>query len=147
MPDGTCVVRRVIESDNSCLFNAVGYTMEGLRYKAPVLRQVIVEGVLADPLTWDEAVLGKAPVDYCAWIDDPHHWGGAIELSILSKWVELAHVLFDVGGSCSWSDTAWADWHIAVENTPTSYPPTPTPTHPLPTTQPSQAVQATDRGV
>lgn len=85
MPDGTCVVRRVIDSDNSCLFNAVGYTMEGLRYKAPVLRQVIVEGVLADSASWSEAVLGKPPVEYCAWIDDPHHWGGAIELSILAK--------------------------------------------------------------
>ena len=38
LPDGTAVVRRVIDSDNSCLFNAVGYVMEGTRAKAAQLR-------------------------------------------------------------------------------------------------------------
>ena len=33
-------------------------------------------------------MLGKAPAEYCAWITDPDKWGGAIELSILSKWVD-----------------------------------------------------------
>ncbi|CAN1339710.1 OVARIAN TUMOR DOMAIN-containing deubiquitinating enzyme 2 [Linum perenne] len=36
--DGT-VVRRVIPSDNSCLFNAVGYVMDHNKNKAPELRQ------------------------------------------------------------------------------------------------------------
>ncbi|KFM28485.1 Ubiquitin thioesterase OTU1 [Auxenochlorella protothecoides] len=97
LPDGSCLVRRVIDADNSCLFNAVGYTMEsGLRYKAPVLRQMIVEAVLADPGQWSAAVLEKDPVDYCAWIDDPHHWGGAIELSILSKRYGRQIAAFDI---------------------------------------------------
>nr|CAB3448939.1 unnamed protein product [Digitaria exilis] len=34
------VVRRVIPSDNSCLFNAVGYVMEHNRNKASELRQM-----------------------------------------------------------------------------------------------------------
>ena len=38
LPDGTAVVRRVIDADNSCLFNAVGYVMEGSRSRAPELR-------------------------------------------------------------------------------------------------------------
>lgn len=36
-------------------------------------------------MQWNEAVLGKSPVEYCAWIQHPDKWGGAIELSILSK--------------------------------------------------------------
>ena len=40
MPDGSCVVRRVVDSDNSCLFNAVGYMVEHSRSRAPELRQV-----------------------------------------------------------------------------------------------------------
>ncbi|KAF3337039.1 ubiquitin thioesterase OTU1 isoform X3 [Carex littledalei] len=43
------VVRRVIPSDNSCLFNAVGYVMEHNKHKAPELRQVIAAAVASDP--------------------------------------------------------------------------------------------------
>lgn len=49
LPDGSCVVRRVIPSDNSCLFNAVGYVMEHDRHKAAALRQVIADTVSGDP--------------------------------------------------------------------------------------------------
>ncbi len=42
LPDGTAVVRRVIDADNSCLFNAVGYVMQGSRSRAPALRSVLV---------------------------------------------------------------------------------------------------------
>jgi hypothetical protein len=34
------IVRRVIPSDNSCLFNAIGYVMDKDKNKAPELRQV-----------------------------------------------------------------------------------------------------------
>jgi len=36
---GAVLARRVIASDNSCLFNAVGYVMEGSRARAPELRR------------------------------------------------------------------------------------------------------------
>jgi hypothetical protein len=49
LPDGSCVVRRVIPSDNSCLFTAVGYVMENNRGKAAELRKVIADAVAADP--------------------------------------------------------------------------------------------------
>ncbi|TXG67777.1 hypothetical protein EZV62_009052 [Acer yangbiense] len=39
------VARRVIPSDNSCLFNAVGYVMDHDKNKAPELRQVIAATV------------------------------------------------------------------------------------------------------
>lgn len=87
LPGGAVVVRRVIDSDNSCLFNAVGYVMEGSRTRAPALRAIIARDVIADPLSWSEAVLGKEPGDYCSWIQRKDSWGGAIELSILSRWV------------------------------------------------------------
>lgn len=35
---GSVVVRREIASDNSCLFNAVGYVMHGTRNRAAELR-------------------------------------------------------------------------------------------------------------
>jgi len=41
LPDGTAVVRRVIDADNSCLFNAVGYVMQGSRSRASALRSVL----------------------------------------------------------------------------------------------------------
>jgi len=49
LPDGSCVVRRVIPSDNSCLFTAVGYVMEHDRGRAAQLRRVIADAVAADP--------------------------------------------------------------------------------------------------
>lgn len=49
LPDGSCVVRRIIPSDNSCLFTAVGYVMEHDRGKAAQLRRVIADAVAADP--------------------------------------------------------------------------------------------------
>ncbi|EFN51272.1 hypothetical protein CHLNCDRAFT_28255 [Chlorella variabilis] len=96
LADGTAVVRRIIDSDNSCLFNAVGYVTERSRKLAPRLRQVIADAVLADPFEWNEAVLGKEPAEYCRWIKDPNKWGGAIELSILSRHLGREIAAFDI---------------------------------------------------
>ena len=38
LPDGSCVVRRKVDDDNSCLFSAVAYVMEGNRSHAAKLR-------------------------------------------------------------------------------------------------------------
>ncbi|KAL4448875.1 hypothetical protein ABPG77_007592 [Micractinium sp. CCAP 211/92] len=96
LPDGTAVVRRIIDSDNSCLFNAVGYVAQHSRRLAPQLRHVIADAVLADPFEWNEAVLGREPADYCRWIRDPSKWGGAIELSILSRHLGREIAAFDI---------------------------------------------------
>ncbi|GER43338.1 ubiquitin thioesterase OTU1 [Striga asiatica] len=80
------VVRRVIPSDNSCLFNAVGYVMDHDRNKASELRQVIAATVASDPEKYSEAFLGLTNDEYCAWILNPDKWGGAIELAILSEY-------------------------------------------------------------
>ena len=77
--------RRVIDSDNSCLFNAVGYVMSRSLREAPALRRVIADVVSADEFEFNEGFLGKPNADYCTWILDKNHWGGAVELAILSK--------------------------------------------------------------
>ncbi|KAL5737669.1 hypothetical protein ACOSP7_030430 [Xanthoceras sorbifolium] len=76
------VVRRVIPSDNSCLFNAVGYVMDHDKNKAPELRQAFLE---------------KPNEEYCSWIVDSEKWGGAIELAILADYYgrEIAMSPFD----------------------------------------------------
>ncbi|TXG67790.1 hypothetical protein EZV62_009065 [Acer yangbiense] len=80
------VARRVIPSDNSCLFNAVGYVMDHDKNKAPELRQVIAATVVSDPIKYSEAFLGKPNEEYCSWILDSEKWGGAIELSMLADY-------------------------------------------------------------
>ncbi|CAL5023839.1 unnamed protein product [Urochloa decumbens] len=90
------IVRRVIPSDNSCLFNAVGYVMEHNRNKASELRQVIAATVASDPAKFNEVFLGKPNEAYCAWILDPEKWGGAIELSILSEYYGREIAAYDI---------------------------------------------------
>ena len=50
-------------------------------------RRVLAAAVSADPETYSEAFLGRPNAEYCRWILDRNHWGGAIELSILSRYV------------------------------------------------------------
>lgn len=47
MSDGSFIVRRYVDSDNSCLFTAVGYVMDHNRYKGLDLRSVIAQAVAA----------------------------------------------------------------------------------------------------
>ncbi|MCD7470298.1 OTU protein [Datura stramonium] len=62
------IVRRVIPSDNSCLFNAVGLLLQ----QWPVIQKNILMPFL------------QPNKEYCDWILNPEKWGGAIELSILA---------------------------------------------------------------
>ncbi|KAK9839310.1 hypothetical protein WJX81_006947 [Elliptochloris bilobata] len=93
---GAAIARRIIASDNSCLFNAVGYVMEGSRSKAAELRRVIAAAVAGDPEMYSEAFLGRPNADYCRWILSQDKWGGAIELSILSRHYERELAAYDV---------------------------------------------------
>ncbi|KAG2426130.1 hypothetical protein HYH02_014845 [Chlamydomonas schloesseri] len=94
--DGSCVVRRVIDSDNSCLFNAVGYVMEGSRSTAARLRRVVADAVRSDPFTFNEGFLGKPLDGYCDWIQQSDKWGGAIELFILAQHYRREIAAFDI---------------------------------------------------
>ncbi|GAB2230551.1 hypothetical protein Droror1_Dr00014823 [Drosera rotundifolia] len=90
------VVRRVIPSDNSCLFNAVGFVMDHDKHKASELRQVIAATVSSDPVKYSDAFLGKPNEEYCSWILDPEKWGGAIELSILADYYGREIAAYDI---------------------------------------------------
>ncbi|KAK1563148.1 hypothetical protein Q3G72_023065 [Acer saccharum] len=90
------VARRVIPSDNSCLFNAVGYVIDHDKNKAPELRQVIAATVVSDPIKYSEAFLGKPNEEYCSWILDSEKWGGAIELSILADYYGREIAAYDI---------------------------------------------------
>lgn len=85
LPGGALLVQRVVPADNSCLFASISLCTTGSTGRARALRTLIAEAVLADEGLYSEAFLGRSPVDYAAWVLHPDSWGGAIELSILSK--------------------------------------------------------------
>jgi ubiquitin thioesterase OTU1 len=66
--DQCWVYRRIIEANDSCLFNALGYSLLNSLKKAPKLRKIVADRVLADKFLYDSATLGKSPEDYAKWI-------------------------------------------------------------------------------
>lgn len=78
-----------IPHDNSCLFNAIAYLCEGSSNRGPELRSHVVREIRAKPDTYTEATLGCSPEEYCRWIADPIHWGGYIEMEILSRFYKI----------------------------------------------------------
>ncbi|CAN0524649.1 unnamed protein product, partial [Ectocarpus sp. 8 AP-2014] len=48
------MVRRIIDADNSCLFNAVGYALRRKRKVGTELRQMITEAVRGSPEVYNE---------------------------------------------------------------------------------------------
>lgn len=47
-----------------------------------LMRQIIAMEVASDFDTYNEAMLGKPNSEYCAWIQQPSSWGGAIEVNV-----------------------------------------------------------------
>lgn len=96
--DGGILMRRVVPANNSCLFTSVNFCISGGEFDENAgrhLRQIIASSVSADPELYNEGFLGQANKNYCQWILDPDHWGGAIELSILSKHYRIEIVAVD----------------------------------------------------
>eukprot|EP00029_Vermamoeba_vermiformis_P004159 TRINITY_DN1468_c0_g1_i1.p1 TRINITY_DN1468_c0_g1~~TRINITY_DN1468_c0_g1_i1.p1 ORF type:complete len:386 (-),score=79.40 TRINITY_DN1468_c0_g1_i1:72-1130(-) len=89
------MLKRTIPDDNSCLFNAVAYVLDRSKSAAD-LRKIIADVVLSDPINYSEAILGQSPAKYAQWITHKDHWGGAIELAILSQYYRSEIVAFDV---------------------------------------------------
>lgn len=92
------LARRVVPADNSCLFTSVFYVVEGGVYDpacAPEMRGLIAQIVSSDSTAYSEAVLGKTNEEYCSWIRRDDTWGGAIELSILSKFYQCEICVVD----------------------------------------------------
>ncbi|CAI5743300.1 unnamed protein product [Hyaloperonospora brassicae] len=90
-------MRRVMPTDNSCLFHSIGYALRKTRDEGgTMMRELIRDTILANPEKYSEVFLGRPVYEYCAWITDHQSWGGEIELSILSTYYKVEMVVFDV---------------------------------------------------
>ena len=90
------VARRIVADDNSCLFSSIGYCVRQGRVAAADMRSLVAQAVVSDPVQWNEAILGREPSEYAAWILDSSKWGGSIELTILSQQLAVEISAFDV---------------------------------------------------
>ncbi|XP_020620581.1 ubiquitin thioesterase OTU1-like isoform X3 [Orbicella faveolata] len=72
------------------------YVMLGDTSCTAELRKLIARCVSSDPQTYNNVFLGRANSDYCNWILDKENWGGAIELSILSKHYQTEIAVVDI---------------------------------------------------
>ncbi|KAL1983095.1 hypothetical protein VTN96DRAFT_508 [Rasamsonia emersonii] len=90
------VVLRIMPDDNSCLFRAVGSAVIGGMDTMTELRSVVAQTIQEQQDVYSEVVLEKKPDDYCRWIQSEDAWGGAIELSILSKHFDIEICSIDV---------------------------------------------------
>ena len=84
--------RRAVDADGNCLFVALAYLLRGerpdpanARAAAQKMRAVCASVVAADPVSYPDAALEKPRSEYATWIQTQDVWGGALELSILSK--------------------------------------------------------------
>ncbi|KAG2182353.1 hypothetical protein INT43_007283 [Umbelopsis isabellina] len=94
--DGSYLVIREMEDDNSCLFRAVGYALSKDVGRAQELRETVAAAIQSDPINYPEAILGQPVERYVNWIMKPTSWGGAIELSIFSRYFNIEIDSFDV---------------------------------------------------
>lgn len=83
-----------------CIYNKSQYTQRIFSGKvdpscASFMREIIANAVASDPVEYSEAFLGRPNPEYCKWILKPESWGGAIELSILSKFYGLEIAVID----------------------------------------------------
>jgi len=101
------VVKRAMADDNSCLFHAVSYCLEKNSSNVATLRKIVADAVVADQLTYNEALLQKSPQAYATWIKQNNSWGGSVELQILSNHYKVQIMAYDVTrnrGNCFGED-------------------------------------------
>ncbi|CAL4151352.1 unnamed protein product, partial [Meganyctiphanes norvegica] len=91
------LLKKVVPSDNSCLFASLYYLMNGQidTGKLREVRQVVANVIAAHPDLYNEGILEKSNKQYCDWILKDTSWGGAIELSILSEYYQIEIVAID----------------------------------------------------
>ncbi|KAG0086918.1 hypothetical protein BGZ93_003335 [Podila epicladia] len=86
-----------VEDDNSCLFNAIAYTLDPtMKSNIRGLRQIVAQAIEANPDTYPDVYLGRPRKDYCDWIRKDTSWGGAIELAIFSDHYKIEIDSIDV---------------------------------------------------
>ncbi|XP_065654263.1 ubiquitin thioesterase OTU1 isoform X3 [Hydra vulgaris] len=90
------LVRKVVPADNSCLFASLSFVLFNSEINADDLRVLAAECIAADPITYNDAFLGKSNTDYCLWLKQKDHWGGAIEINVLSTQNEIEINVADI---------------------------------------------------
>lgn len=91
--------RNDVPADNHCLFYSIYFCInEGVldQKQARQLRQKIAFHILDNQNSYSEAVLGKSPLDYSAWIQSDASWGGSIELRIFSDLFQVQIHAIDI---------------------------------------------------
>jgi len=86
------LTRKVVPANNSCLFTSINCCVNNGKLdleSAPTMRQIITGAVTQQPDLYNSAVLGKPNDEYCQWILKGESWGGAIEISILTKYYSI----------------------------------------------------------
>lgn len=63
------------------------------------MREIIAKEVENDREAYNEAILGKPNAEYVLWIQQPETWGGAIEVSILSRFFGIEIDVVDIGNA------------------------------------------------
>ncbi|KAG0212232.1 hypothetical protein BGX33_003749 [Mortierella sp. NVP41] len=95
--DQGLLVLREVEDDNSCLFNAIAYTLDPtMKSNVQGLRQIVAKAIEANPDAYPDVVLGRPRKEYCEWIRRENSWGGAIELAIFSDYYKIEIDSIDV---------------------------------------------------
>ena len=90
------IKKKDIPADNSCLFNAINFAINGNAENPEIIRDIIVSEISSNPDQYNAAILGRPPEEYCKWISNKETWGGGIELSILSKFFNIQIGVADI---------------------------------------------------
>lgn len=93
------MVRHVVDADNNCLFTATGWANDESRHlmsHGNDLRRRVAGHIRDHPELFTEAVLGRKPAEYVTWLLDPEHWGGGVELAVLSSLLSSEVVAIDI---------------------------------------------------
>jgi ubiquitin thioesterase OTU1 len=88
--------RRIIDADNSCLFNAVGLLVCRSSSVAVEFREIVRTAVENDPETFSSVMLGKQQDEYLSWIMLPTTWGGEVEIGILAAYFRVEIAVVDI---------------------------------------------------
>ncbi|KAI9312447.1 hypothetical protein BX666DRAFT_836757 [Dichotomocladium elegans] len=94
--NGGYLTLRSVADDNSCLFRSIGYVMDREMSTTQELRSVVAMAIEEDPILYSDATLGHSREKYIDWIQKSASWGGAIEISILSKYFSVEIDSIDV---------------------------------------------------
>jgi ubiquitin thioesterase OTU1 len=89
------MIRRIIDSDNSCLFNSIGLCMLESKKNPDALRKIVKEAIKSNPNDF-EFMLDRSVNEYLEWITKSTSWGGGIELLILSKFFAVEICIINV---------------------------------------------------